>query len=160
MRELVAISTNGVSVFVDYDATNVSFHIRETPNLLDLVGEAIEATDISGDGEIIFEKDMGRIVGTTTLVETTDVDEIVYAKRKERVKYSRFAKNGELTPTSYIVVCIRRQDNEYLLWTAMCGRLLPKEWHDPASHFSRTHALVYDEDLVRLDTATTINPWL
>ncbi|MNR24954.1 hypothetical protein D3C85_1420710 [compost metagenome] len=128
--------------------------------MLELVKEAIEGVDIVGEDEILFEKDMGRIVGATSLVETTDIDEIVYAKRKERDKYSRFAKNRELTPTSYIVVCVRKQGDEYTLWTAWCGRLLPKEAYDPASHFSRTHALAYDEDLVRLGTITAVNPWL
>ena len=160
MKELIAVSINGVSVFLDYKATNVMFHIRETPNLLDLVREAIETTDIFGDNEIIFEKNMDRIVGTTTLVVTTDADEIVYAKRRERDKYSRFAKNRELTPVSYVVVCVRKQGDEYMLWTAWCGRLLPVESYDPTSHFSLTHALVYDKNLVQLDTVTTINPWL
>lgn len=159
-RKLVGVSNDGYRVWLDHDATNVTFHIRETPNLLELVKEAIEGADIVGEDEILFEKDMWRIVGTTTLVKTTDADEIVYAKRKERDKYSRFAKNRELTPTSYIVVCVRKQGDDYMLWTAMCGRLLPKEWYDSTSHFSRTHALVYDEDLVQLDTATTVNPWL
>lgn len=157
-RKLLGVSKNNCEVWLDYDATNVTFHIRETSNLLELVKEAIEATDISGDDEIIFEKDMGRIVGTTTLVETTDADEIVYARRKNRVVYSRFAMNRELTPVGYVVVCIRKQDGEYLLWTAWCGRLLPKEWHDPSSNFSQTHALVYDESLLQLDTVTTIDP--
>ncbi|MFZ2836142.1 MAG: hypothetical protein WAZ21_02385 [Candidatus Saccharimonadales bacterium] len=158
MKQLVAMSKNNISVFVDYEATNVTFHIRETPDLLDLVREAIEASDIVGEGELLFERNMGRIVGTTSLVETTDADDIIYAKRKEREKYSRFAKNRELVPTSYIVICIRKQSGDYLLWTAWCGRLLPKEAYDPASHFSRTHALVYDEELIQLDTITTLRP--
>src|SRR3990167_727364 len=101
-KECLATSKNGRVVYIDYGNTNVTFHIRETSNLLELVEEVIEQTDISGE-KVVFETDMGRVVGTTTLVETTGRDEIVYAKRKERNAYSRFVKHREAVPSQYIV---------------------------------------------------------
>ncbi len=158
VRELIAISKNGREVWLDHDRTNVTFHVLETPDLLALVREAIETVDIGGDEEIVFEKDMGRVIGTTTLVETTDDDVTVYAKRKQRDRYSRFVKNRQPVSSCYIVVVIRKYDEDYTLWTAMCGRLLPKEAYIPGSVFNATHALVYDENLLQLDTITTSDP--
>lgn len=159
MRQLFCKTKNDKAVFIDYDNTNVTFHILETPDLLELVKEALEQTEIGGrEQQIVFEKDLGRIVATTSLVETTDKDEIVYAKRRQRDSYSRFVKNRELIKTQYIVVVLRKVEGEYNLWTAGGGRLLPKEAYDPDSQFNATHALVYDEDLVQLDTITSIRP--
>ena len=144
--------------------TNVTFHIRETSNLLELVKEVIEQADILGE-KVVFETDMGRVVGTTTLVETTDRDEIMYAKRKERNAYSRFVKHREAVPSQYIVVVLNYIACVYFLWTAMCGRLLPGDYSDPSDRlrldgFYQTHAQIYDESLIQLDTVRMDDPGL
>ncbi len=49
---------------------------------------------------------------------------------------------------------LRRGADGYYLWTAMCGKLLPPEAYQQGSDFNATHAMVYDEKLVQLDTVT------
>ena len=163
-KKLLCKSKNNKNIFLDEDNTNVHFHILETPNLLELVKETLVETEIEDEEQVVFEKDLGRIIGSTSLVETDENDEIVYAKRKNRNEYSRFVKNRELIPTSYIVIVLRKIDDGYNLWTAMCGRLLPSVAYDPkdkkdSNGFNRTHALVYDEKLIQLDTLTNVCPW-
>lgn len=150
--ELLGTSADGKPVFLDYANTNVEFHILETPDLIELVREALPTISVSNDAQVVTEYDMGRIVGTTTLVETTDSDEIVYAKRIGRDAYSRFAKHRQPVPCSSIVVVLRKGELGYYLWTAMCARLLPKDAWVKDSTFNQTHAMVYDETLIQLDT--------
>lgn len=163
-KEYLATSKNGRVVYIDYGNTNVTFHIRETSNLLELVKEVIKQADILGE-KVVFETDMGRVVGTTTLVETTGRDEIIYAKRKERNVYSRFVKHREAVPSQYIVVALNFIAGEYFLWTAWCGRLLPGDYYDPSDRlksdgFYQTHAQVYDESLIQLNTVRIDDPEL
>lgn len=158
IRQL-GFDAHGKVVFLDPANTNVEYHLLETPSLLDLVREVLPSIELTGDEQIVVEKDLGRVVGTTSLVETTDEDEIVYAKRIGRDSYSRFAKNRELTPCSSIVVVLRKRDDKYYLWTAMCGKMLPEDAYDKDSKFNATHALVYDEKLIQVETLTESRPF-
>lgn len=154
----LGISADNKTVLLDYENTNIEYHLLETPNLVQLVREALPYLVIGDGSQVVLERDMGRVVGTTNLVETTDSDEIVYAKRIGRKKYSRFVKNRELVPCQSIVVVVRECGQEYYLWTAMCGNLLPQEAYDENSVFNVTHALVYDETLIQPDTLRGSRP--
>ena len=151
-------SANDLPVLLDYANTNVEYHLLETPDLLDLVREALPAIVLTDEAQQVIEKDMGRVIGTTNLVETTDRDEIVYAKRLGRDMYSRFAKDRQPEPCHSIVIVIRKQQGYCYLWTAMCGKRLPDDAYQPDSVFSATHAIAYDETLMQTDTITTEKP--
>jgi len=151
-------SANGKTVVLDYDNTNVEYHLLETPNLIELVQEALPSLVLGDDNQLVIEQDMGRVVGTTNLVDTTESDEIVYAKRIGRDAYSRFAKNRQPAPCSSIVIVLRKNDARYHLWTAMCARLLPKDAWDQESDFSKTHAMAFDEKLIQIDTLSVSRP--
>ena len=150
----LGLSADGHAVFLDYANTNVEYHLLETPNLLDLVREVLLTIYVVGEDQVTIERDLGRIIGTTNLIKTTDDDEIVYAKRIGRNKYSRFAKNRQPIACNSIVVVLRKGDQGYYLWTAMCGKLLPEEAYEQDSYFNNTHALAYDKGLVQIDTVT------
>ena len=156
--EKLGISADGEPVFLDWLRTNVEYHLLETPDLVNLVKEVVPTISILGEQQVVAERDLGRIVGTTNLVETTDNDEIIYAKRIGRDAYSRFARNRKPTPCSSIVVVLRKGALGYYLWTAMCAKLLPKDAWIEGSQFSRTHAMAFDESLVQLDTITETRP--
>lgn len=151
-------TADGMPVFLDYANTNIEYHLLETPDLIDLVREVLPSIQVSGEEQIVVERDLGRVVGTTNLVETTDSDEIVYAKRIGRDTYSRFAKHRQPVPCSSIVVVLRKGHGGYYLWTAMCGTLLPADAYNPDSEFSMTHAMAYDERLVQVETVTKSRP--
>jgi len=156
--EKIGISADGESVFLDSLNTNVNYHLLETPNLIDLVIEVLPTISVMDENQVVAERDLGRIVGTTNLIETNENDEIVYAKRIGRDSYSRFAKNREPISCSSIVVVLRKGDSGYYLWTAMCAKLLPKEAWIEDSIFNKTHAMAFDENLVQLDTVAKSRP--
>lgn len=148
----IATGRNSVSVYLDPHHSNVALHLLETPHLLDLVAELIATEDIHGE-KVAIEKDMLRTVGHTSLVKTDNSDEIVYAKRKQRDTYSRFVKNKQLLPTSWVTVILFREDNRYFLWSAWCGRLIPR-----VKDFWKNHALVYDPAIIQTETETNTVP--
>jgi hypothetical protein len=163
MKELLTHSYNQQPVYIDHDATKMALHIQEVPFLLELAKEVLEGCELLQENEAI-EKDMGRIVGESTLVETTDADEVIYAVRLGREKYTRFVMNKSAQPTSYVTVILRRADDGYSLWSAWCGKLVPTspggddEMLESQGFWSK-HALVYDETIIKLDTLTTTCPW-
>lgn len=154
----LGMTSSGQEALLDYSDTNVEYHLRETPDLIELVREALPNVELPDEAQVVVEYDMGRVVGTTNLVETNENDEIVYAKRIGRDTYSRFAKNRSPSDCRFIVMVFKKTDDAYYLWTAMCGRLLPKEAYDPDSKFNATHAMAYDDNLVQIDTVTKIKP--
>ncbi len=162
MLELLTESKNTQRVFTDNETTNIRLHILENPNLLSLVKEAIERSDVSGPN-VGIECDLGRVAGRTSCVTTSEADEIVYAKRKQRDSYSRFVKNRELEDTSIVSVVLFQKDYGYLVWSAWCGALVPtspdSEGRMKTSEgFWDTHALVYDTDLIQVETERPDRP--
>ena len=85
--EPIGIDKQGNTIILDYKNTHVEYHLLETPNLIDLVKEVLPTIETNGQDQVIIERDIGRIIGTTNLVETDDTDEIVYAKRIGRETY-------------------------------------------------------------------------
>lgn len=162
MPEFFAKSKNEQKVFTDIDNTNIGLHITENPSLLELVKELIKQSEISGEN-VGIEHDFGKVVGKTSCVETTDSDEIVYARRKQRDSYTRFVKNRELEDTQLVSAVFFKKDYGYLLWSAWCGALVPtspdSEGRMKTSEgFWRNHALVYDKDLIQEDSEQTDRP--
>lgn len=159
-REFVAMNRNERPVYLDHAATNMALHLEEAPDLLDLVKEVVADAVLAGEN-VAIETDMGRIVGETSMVETTEADEIIYAKRRGRERFTRFVLHRALEPTPYVSVILHRMDDGYRLWSAWCGQLLPKQ--DPAvpkgQGFWRNHALVFDESIVDPATITRECPW-
>lgn len=163
MKVFLTTSRNQQPVYIDYEATKVALHVQETPHLLDLVKEVIVSETLEGEN-VAIEKDLGRIVGETTLVETTDADEIVYAQRLGREKYTRFVMHKAAQPTRYVTVILHNIDNVYYLWSAWCGQLVPtapggSDEMPKSQGFWKNHALVFDETIIQQGSAQTICPW-
>lgn len=155
-------SKNGHEVFVDEQNTNIGLHILENPNLLELAKEAIIQSEVVGE-KVALEMDLGRVIGSTSMVAIGVDDEIIWAKRKDREKYSKFVKNRELVPTSKVVAILFQKEYGYLLWSGWCGELLPQEPDGvggtrTSRAFDETHAMVFDEAIIQMDTITEVDP--
>lgn len=162
MPEFLAQSQNGKNVFTDIETTNIRLHILENPKLLELVKEVIAQCDVVGPN-VGIERDLGRIVGQTSCVTTSDDDEIVYAKRLQRDSYSRFVMNRELEDTSLVSVVLFEKEYGYLVWSAWCGALVPtspdsKGKMKTSEGFWNTHALVYDPAIIQPGSERSDSP--
>ena len=100
-------------------------------------------------------------IGYCTLVDTTDEDEIVYAKRLERELYTRFVKDREPSLIAHVVVILKKDEeveDSYRLITMYPGRRSEKEPEDikieskeeliRSLNFWSKKALIYNEDII------------
>lgn len=102
-------------------------------------------------------------IGYSMLLETTDQDEIVYAKRLERELYTRFVK-GKEPEYSYQVMCILRKSKEvedaYELITMYPGGKSEKEPEDTniQTKEEMMRSLLFWKDRALIYTPSNIEP--
>lgn len=160
----LATTANGKKVYVSPRESHAATHLLESPQLLDLIKEFLP-TIVAKDENIYVDKDMGRIVGLTDLVETGADDEIVYAKRLNRSNYTRFVKNRKAQPTSYVTVVLKKDtQSDYELWSAWIGPAVPQfpgdEYETVESRpFWRQHALVWGNQQIQIGSELQEWPW-
>ena len=163
-KTLFAVSENGVEVFWDPQTSHASTHFQDAPSLKEAVKEAISNLVVEGTG-IQIDVDMGRMVGVSSLVETNEGDEIVYALRPLRTLYSRFVKNREPEPTSWVSINIQRdKEGQYNLYTAYIGRLTPSfpggdYLPEQSKEFWSKHALAWGAQEVIPESVNSECPW-
>jgi len=162
--EAVVTMANGIKVYVDTVDSPAATHLKSNPELLGLVKDFLKHQSFHEE-EVSLEYDTDHIVGNMDLVETDSKDEIVYAIRKNRDIYTRFVKNREPVPTSYITVILRKNnEGNYILWSAWIGRLVPTSPGNPDSTpvskpFWDKHALVFGRQPIIEETLTDKYPW-
>lgn len=155
--------TDNILSYKSSDGMNVQANIAHMQQHLDslpFIQEALDKIDTKNQEFIKVEIDLGRVIGTTTLVKTTDSDEIVFAIRNDRRILSRFVKNREGQPCQTIVIILRKLEGiRYKLLTAYIGRLAEKEAGDHSimteseyatcKAFWNQHAMLWDESAVK-----------
>lgn len=163
-REFLAKTKNECNVYLDLDTSHAVTHLAHQKKLRKAVERLIPTIEADSD-MVRVERDMGEEVGTTDLVETTDQDEIVYALRSRRQIYSRFAKNRQPEPTSWVTITLRKVgEEEYSLYTAFVGHNTPSfpggdYLPEQAKEFWSKHALVWGTQEVIPGTETPKCPW-
>ena len=163
MPTFLAKTKNGLNVYVDLQGSHAATHLADTPGLLELVKEALLTLAPSED-DVYTEVDLGRIIGTSDLVETTKDDDVFYAKRLNRTNYTRFVRGREPVKTSIITLVFHRQNNGYLLYSAWVGWAAPPfpqdEKETPESRgFWKSHALVWGRQAIQQNTEQDEWPW-
>lgn len=163
MNELFAKSKNGIDVFLNTETSHALTHFTHHPKLREYAQQVTSGVDIEGD-LVRIDQDMGEEVGTTDLVETGEGDNIVYAMRPLRSTYSRFVKNKQPLPTSWVTIDVRKKGDKYYLHTAFVGRLTPSfpggdYLSEQSKAFWSNHALVWGNQEVVPGTETTECPW-
>lgn len=151
-KQFLCKSANGIDVFIDPNSTNIGVHTVENPELMDLVKEGLSQSMVSGEN-VALEIDMGRIIGITNCIETTEDDEVIFARRIGRTSYSRFVKNREPEETNILAIILHKKLRGYNLWSAWCGKLVPTKRDITGKMrtiegFWDNHALVYDPKII------------
>lgn len=126
-------------------------HIHDGP-VAKLIPEALQHIDPAGRSFIVAEVDLGRPVGESICVSTSENDEIIFAQRRGRAGLTRFVKNKAPAPSSLMTVILKRTEAapkaQYVLITGYIGpNAGPEPWDAYAteeSHsFWSTHALAW-----------------
>jgi hypothetical protein len=103
-------------------------------------------------------------IGKSICFQTNESDTIIYAKRKNRNGHSRFVLNKSPLETNSIFVVLKKTEIGYLIITIYCGRKAHREPFDPLAtredfKFWQSHALMYNENEILIDSITTECPW-
>lgn len=93
MSNIVNLVTmaNGANVYVDTKGSHAATHIKDNPELLNLVKVFLKNQSFHEEN-VAIEHDTGKIIGSMDLIDTDEKDEIVYAIRQNREIYTKFAK--------------------------------------------------------------------
>jgi hypothetical protein len=164
-KTFVTKTKNGCDVYVDTTASHAATHLKDHPELFGYMQEILSGYEAKEE-VIRFETNLGRVVGMMDLVETTDVDDVFYAKRPNREKYTRFVRNREPETTRFVTIELRKKfDTEFEVFTAYVGGLtpsLPFGKDDPNEvnrEFWAKHALVTGKQEFLPETVTIECPW-
>lgn len=164
MKEMFATSKNGQQVWYDSETSHATTHFVAQPELRQHVIGAVQNTDLTDDQDVYFQYDMGRVIGTSDLVETNEDGEIIYAKRVGRDVYTRFVKNREPQPMNLISIILQKIPDGYDLVSAWIGPKVPQFPGDPketpdSKEFWSKHALVWGNQPIIPGTETAECPW-
>lgn len=154
---LLAVSKNGVNVYEEAVNAHMAAH---TSVKKEHIVEAISSIDI--EGTFVFKAvDLGRNIGKNNCVTVKTDDMVKKMIRKNRSASTPIVFGKKAEDTSYIVIgicCNAETDNEYVLFTAFYGIVVPREPWDKyisskeelaeSKEFWATHALVYEPGMV------------
>jgi hypothetical protein len=160
----IGTTKNGCRVYVDMELSHAATHFKDSPKLLDAVKKAIPNITATEE-EIRIDIDTGVTAGNSDLVETNPDDEIVYAMRPFRDRYSRFVKGKSAMPTSWITLALNKSgDSSYQLYTAFVGKITPSfpggdYLPEQSKSFWSKHALVWGNQEIVPGTETSVCPW-
>lgn len=151
-------------VYVNLISSPAGSYISRNPHTLNLIREALESLKLTGP-EISIERNMGRVIGNTDIVNTSDKDAVFYAQAHKKDVFSRYVKNRSLSPsTNLTIILTRYEDGNYELTDTWIGPHMPPFPGDAkatkqSKSYWETHALVMDAQLIQSKTITKVCPY-
>lgn len=130
----------------------------------DLLREALGRCDTAGERELKVSLNLGRNLGWCNCIETSEGDDIIYAKRLGRYGHSRFVKNRSPIPTTHITLVLRKTHHYYKIVTGYLGTSSMPEPFDAradlaALAFWSRHALIWETEPVEASSIQLECPW-
>lgn len=148
-----------VDGFLVIDHANSHVHASVKPNLTKI----IERISCSNRGYIYEKVRFPNIIGLSACVPISWQDEIVYAVRLGRERYSKFVKNRDLLPTPYASIFLKQKQQIYIIRSCYYGEYVADsdlyKFNDERESFWNDHALVFGSEPIDETTVTSICPW-
>lgn len=164
LRHVIGLSQNGEQVYGYLAHGSLATIIGRSPRLLTLIKEIISNQSLSRPAENI-ERNMGRSIGYSEVIETKPDDDIFYAQQSKGEHYTRFVKHRKAESTTILSFGLTRdQDGNYELHRVTFGRE-PAPTPNPSSPdqahvtFWEHHAIVYSGQLIRSSTVQKTWPY-
>lgn len=163
-KHLIAETANGHEVYANLIQSPLKEHISANPHLLTLVREIVAAENITKP-TVMIEKDMGRNIGYSEVLEAKEGDVIFYARMMKTASYTKFVKNRRTVSTTILTIHLQKDENDdYELIDVWIGRNYPPtpdaENAAPDSKaFWDNHALVYNGQAIMASTVTKECPY-
>ena len=164
----LCVSRNRKRVTYDPVDSHTATHFDDTLGLKALVIEAVEGLELNG--ELGTEIDMGRIVGTSDVVDVDDSDEVVYGIRRNRDRegHAPFVKGRTGDPCPYVALhLVPQADGSYILSSTWIGTFSGDDEPFPnapeaterSKDFWNKRAFVYGSQEIQPGTETAVRPW-
>jgi hypothetical protein len=164
IKHPIADTKDGIAVYVDLIKSPASVNISQQPHIVTLIKELLKSVAVAG-GSVTLEVDFGRNIGNTDIVETTEKDHIVYAKRIKHDAFTRFVRRRTPKPTSFVTITLHKDtDGDYELFDAWIGRSVPpmpggKDEAADSKDFWAHHALIIEGQSIQTRTLTLTCPY-
>ncbi len=163
-RYVITESPRGYEVYVNLIDSSAGRYLSRQPYVINLVQDVLSPMNLSKP-KMAIEYDMGRKIGNTDIVETSEKDTIFYAQPSKKEVFSRFAKNRRPSPSHKLTIILERDaagDFEILdTWIGPCSPPFPGDKNETAKSriYWETHALVQDAMPVQSKTITRVCPY-
>lgn len=154
----------GVHVYVDLTRSRASVRISQQPHILTLAKELLDSLKFSGP-KIVIEHDFGRVIGNTDVVETTDKDTIVYAKKVREGTFCRFVRRRQMASSQFLsLLMIKDKNGNYELLDIWVGKQVPpfpggEDATAESDGFWKNHALVIEGQTIQPSSLTKEVPY-
>ncbi|MCW1907710.1 MAG: hypothetical protein KIH63_000015 [Candidatus Saccharibacteria bacterium] len=165
MQKFVLIEDQGgKEIYIDLISSQAGHYLSRRPHIASLLRELLNQKKLSG-ARVVLEQDMGRGIGTTDIVTTSDKDSIYYAKPVKSEIYIRFVKNRGPQPSNTLTVIAELDDDgNYEISNAWIGPKCPafpgeeQESADSKAYW-QSHALAHDTHVVQSRSITKDCPY-
>lgn len=163
MRHLIARTSNNIPVYINLIQSDAAKRIAQQPRLLGLAAEVVQKKSLPARTAII-EHNLGRTIGYTFIVPTTDASSVFYACILHDTVYTRFVKNAAPLATSFVTLSLHYNPQGFFeVQDVWVGRVVPPRPGSPdATDQSLTywaqHAFVFDKQPLQIKTLTKETP--
>jgi hypothetical protein len=160
----VSQSPSGYEVYVNLITSSAGQYLSRQPYVINLIQEVLAPITLSGP-TVLIERDMGRTIGNTDIVETTEKDTIYYAQPSHKTVFSRYAKNRHPSPSQKLTIRLTQDaDGNYEINDTWIGPNVPpfpgdQEATDTSRPYWENHALVNNSQVIQLKTVTKTCPY-
>lgn len=152
------------STYVNLISSPAGHYLSRRPHVIALIKEILANRTLTED-RIVIEQDMGRDIGNSDIVATSDTDTIYYAQPLKSTVYWRFAKNRlPKTSNTLTVIVVRDAAGDYEVSDAWIGSNHPAFPGDAfestdSMEYWQTHALVQNAEIIQAKSITKICPY-
>lgn len=163
-RYVIKESSSGYVIYVNLIASSAGQYLSRQPHIINLIKEVLEPMKLNAS-RLTIEHDMGRVIGNTDIVETTEKDTVFYAQPNKKDVFSRYAKNRYPSPSRKLTIILEKDtDGDYEVSDTWIGPSSPPFPGDEkatakSKPYWQTHALVQDAHAVQSKTITKICPY-
>ncbi len=157
-------TNDNYDIYINLISSPAGIYLSRRPYVLALIRELLSTNELHGD-RIVIEQNMGRDIGTTDIVSTSDNDTIYYAQPVKSEVYSRFAKNRYPQVSNMLTVIVERDaDGNYEVtnvWIGTNHPAFPGDYSATADSlvYWKTHALVQDAQAIQSKSLTKMCPY-
>jgi hypothetical protein len=161
---VIGVSVNDHQVYSNIINSVAGRCFSRQPHLVSLVKSIIESLELT-DTTMRVTYNMGRTIGNTNIVITSDKDIVFYAARLKQSDMLRFVKNRSMEPSSELSIVLHKDDEgNYELSDIWIGPACPSfpgtaDETEDSKVYWQTHALTADSESISSQTVTSVCPY-